>query len=139
MIRSRKVKLIYQEITEYIINLLGVDKAFVFMGIKYIFEVQDEFDINEIVRLVEKQGLKEAELIMTMADKLRQEGRQQGRLEGIRDELIDTVAILLSKKLKLSNGNLDGRLKELDIEKLRKIRDNIFEISLLEDLDKYIN
>ncbi|MFI5359678.1 MAG: hypothetical protein ACHQYO_06465 [Halanaerobiales bacterium] len=84
---------------------------------------------------------------MTMADKLRQEGRQQGlqegiqkgRLEGIRDELIDTVAILLSKKLDLCNGNLDVKLRELDIEKLRRIRDNILEISSLEDLDKYIN
>lgn len=101
MIRSKKINLVYKEITNYIIKLVEIDQEFVFQGIKYTFEVQEEFDLRSIAKLLEEQGFKEGDIIMTMAEKLRQEGRQEEKIEIARNMLKNDMAI--EQVIKLTN------------------------------------
>jgi len=49
--------------------------------------------------------------------------------------------VLLNKKFKTEvlPVGLSSKIESFDIEQLRKIRDNIFEISSLKDVEKYVN
>lgn len=114
MIKSDKIKLIYREIKDYIVKLENVDQEFLFQGIKYIFEVQEEFDVKAFAKSLKKQGIKEGDLLMTMAEKLRQEGRQEGKIEIVINMLksgMDIEQII--------------KLTELDEEKVRLLKDEI--------------
>jgi predicted transposase/invertase (TIGR01784 family) len=109
--------------------------------IKYILNTRDDLTINSLKEAVKQTIPERSEDIMTLAERLREEGKKEGKIEGQREELMDTIYIQLNKKLKLNTlpDELSGRIKLLEIEQLRRIRDNIFDITSLDDIKKYLN
>jgi len=75
----------------------------------------------ELKDMVEQTLPERSGLIMTLADRLKEEGKK----EGMKEELIKTVNVLLNKKLKANEFSIDPKR----INSLKKIRDNIFDIS----------
>ena len=72
---------------------------------------------------------------MTIAEQLRKEGEQRGE----RKVLIETVTILLEKKFKYNlPNNILKKIAVADIEKLLKIRDNIFDIQNLDEVKQIL-
>ncbi|WP_015295704.1 DUF4351 domain-containing protein [Tepidanaerobacter acetatoxydans] len=67
---------------------------------------------------------------MTLADKLREEGREA---------LIKTAIKLLTKKFGSLPEEIRVRISKLDLVTLEVIIDGIFEYESLEDVKKYIN
>jgi predicted transposase/invertase (TIGR01784 family) len=112
--------------------------------IRYLINTREDLTVSTLKDIADKTIPERSEDIMTLADKLREEGKREGIKEGIKEgmkeELVETVGVLLNKRLNLKETKrLGERIKSLDIEQLRKIRDNIFEIASLEDLEKYVN
>jgi hypothetical protein len=104
--------------------------------IKCIINTCEDLKLIELKDMVKQILPERSGLIMTLADRLKEEGKK----EGIKEELIETVNVLLNKKLKQNELSIDRkRINSLDIETLKKIRDNIFDISSMDDLEKYIN
>lgn len=60
--------------------------------------------------------------------------------KGKTEELIDTVMIQLKKKFKLDiiPTEIQQKIKSAQIDQLKKIRDDIFDITSLEDALKYL-
>jgi|SRR5690554_5239432 len=108
--------------------------------IRYIINTREDLKMIELKDMVEQTLPERSGLIMTLADRLKEEGKKEGIKEGIKEGLIETVNVLLNKKLKANELSIDlKRINSLDIGTLKKIRDNIFDISSLDDLEKYIN
>ena len=94
---------------------------------------------------------------MSIADKLREEGKlagikegfldglKEGIREGRKEELIETISILIKDKLQMDKlpKNLESKLNKLDLIVLKEIRTgllkNIIAIESLEDLEKHLN
>jgi predicted transposase YdaD len=111
---------------------------------RYILNTRDDITIDDLKKTVEEIIPERSENIMTVADRLKKEGEIKGQIKGERkDKRIKkyTISVLLNKKLKLneSSNELSGKIDSLDLEQLRRIRDNIFDIASLEDIKKYIN
>lgn len=94
---------------------------------------------------------------MSIADKLREEGKlvgiKEGFLEGLKEgikegrkeEIIETILILIKNKLPINKfpKNIESKLNKLDLIILTEIRTNliknIINIDSLEDFKKYLN
>jgi len=94
---------------------------------------------------------------MSIADKLREEGKlvgiKEGFLEGLKEgikegrkeEIIETILILINNKLPKNKfpKNIESKLNKLDLIILTEIRTNliknIINIDSLEDFKKYLN
>jgi predicted transposase YdaD len=108
---------------------------------RYILSTRDDLTIDDLKEAVEEIIPERSENIMTVADRLKKEGERKGEKKGAIKELKYTISVLLNKKLKLneSSNELSSKIDSLDLEQLRRIRDNIFDIASLEDITKYIN
>ncbi|MFW5972317.1 MAG: hypothetical protein ACOCRL_02395 [Bacillota bacterium] len=102
----------------YLLLVILVLKLFN-ITLKNIFEMKpEEFDMKELEKLLKEEGLEEVDIIMSMADKLRREGREEGIKEG---------------KLKIARNMIENnidiqqiiRLTELDEEKIKILKEEI--------------
>ena len=117
-------------------------------GMEYILEIKDyDFDVmHDKVNLIIPER---SETFMSTANKLREEGKLDGIKKGIKEgrkqELIETISILIKDKLPIDKlpDNLESKLNKLDLIVLREIRTDllkdIINIESLEDLEKYLN
>jgi predicted transposase/invertase (TIGR01784 family) len=79
--------------------------------VKYYFEARDDVDQHEVVRLTRKHlSEKEAEVVMTTADRLRKEGRvegkKEGRIEGLKEAALNLLKSGLDPQFVASNTKL---------------------------------
>lgn len=115
---------------------------------KYILEIKDyEFDImyNKVNLII----FEKSETFMSTANNLREEGKldgiKEGMKEGRKQELIETISILIKDKLPIDKlpDNLESKLNKLDLIVLREIRTDLLKdiitIKSLEDLEEYLN
>ena len=65
--------------------------------------------------------------------------QEEGKEEGKKEQLQETVFKLLSRKLGMLPEDYKTSLKELEKEELEIVRDAIFDIEKLDDLEKYLN
>lgn len=121
----------------------GIEYFETFM--RYILNVGHKLtkkDIEDIIEKVENTYPEGSEVVMTLAEILKQEGREEGELRGIEKgenrALAKTAIRLLTKRF----GTLpeDARLKieKLDTVTLEIIIDEILEYKSLEDAKKYL-
>jgi len=121
--------------------------------IRYILSAGQKLtkeDVNDIVENVEKTYPEGSEVVMTLAEQLRQEGRQEGIQEGIqkgiqkgrqeekKETLSKTAIRLLIRKFGKLPEETKNKILQLETEVLEIIIDSIFEYESLEDLKKYI-
>lgn len=113
--------------------------------IKYIFSARTDLTketANEIMSKLETNYPEGSEVIMTLAEKFRDEGLEEGIMKGIeegrRKEKIDTAIKLLIRKFGFLPENLKEGIRELDSPTLEVIIDGIFETNSLDDIKKYL-
>nr|WP_319493586.1 hypothetical protein [uncultured Desulfobacter sp.] len=91
--------------------------------LRYLFSTMDDISAETIKGIAEKAlSKKEGEYIMTLAEKLRQEGKIEGKQEGLRD------AIELGMTLKFPdhmNEVMEQVTNLNDLEALKKIKEAI--------------
>jgi len=82
-----------------------------------------------------KNKLKGAIRMTKIAEMLIQEGKAEGKAEG----KVELIIKQLKKRFNKIPEFYVKRMYELNIDKLEKIGENIFDIKKIEDLDKYFN
>jgi len=102
-------------------------------------------DVEDIIKKVETNYPEGSEVVMTLAEVLRQEGRQEGIQEGRQEEKNETlyktykIAIrLLTKRFGKLPDEMRDKISQLDVESLEIIIESIFDYEKLEDVKKYI-
>ena len=141
---------IFADILELIKKLNDAESILEYFttGMKYILEIKDyDFDVmhNKVNLIIPERS----ETFMSTANKLREEGKldgiKEGMKEGRKQELIETISILIKDKLPLDKlpDNLESKLNKLDLIVLREIRTDLLKdiitIESLEDLEEYLN
>jgi len=141
---------IFADILELIKKLNDAESILEYFttGMKYILEIKDyDFDVmhNKVNLIIPERS----ETFMSTANKLREEGKldgiKEGMKEGRKQELIETISILIKDKLPIDKlpDNLESKLNKLDLIVLREIRTDllkdIINIESLEDLEEYLN
>ncbi|GAQ25683.1 Rpn family recombination-promoting nuclease/putative transposase [Tepidanaerobacter syntrophicus] len=125
---------------------------------RYIFSVDKSLtssDVSKIVKKIETTYPEGSEVVMTLAEKLREEGLKEGLKEGLekgmekglekglekgkREERITTAIKLLTKKFGPLPEELKSKISKLDSVTLEIIIDGIFDYESLDDVKKYIN
>ncbi|MGB4503483.1 MAG: DUF4351 domain-containing protein, partial [Syntrophaceticus sp.] len=114
--------------------------------VRYIFNVRGDIgpkDIETIAVKIENTYPEGSDIMMTLAEKLKEEGREKGLKEGLekgkRDETLSTAIKLLTKKFGPLPKELKSKIAKLDSVTLEIIIDGIFDYESLEDVKKYIN
>lgn len=117
---------------------------------RYIFSARTDLTTNDmdiIINKIENTYPEGSEVVLTLAEKLRAEGRERGREEGIKkgrvegrtEALVETAIKLLTKKFGSLPAELKIKISKLDTATLELVIDNIFEYQSLEDAKKYIS
>lgn len=84
--------------------------------LRYILSVRNDIDKDEMVQIADQISVEGSELVMTIAEQLRQEGRQEGRQE----EITKVVKNAIVKGMEVEDiVELTGLTKK-DIDKVRK-------------------
>lgn len=104
---------------------------------KYLLNVGKRLkkeDIEDIIKKVETSYPEGSEVVMTLAEKFREEGELRGRKE----ERVKTATRLLTRKFGALPEDIKGRIQQLDADTLEVLIDGIFEYKSLEDTKKYL-
>ena len=113
-------------------------------AMRYIINIR-EISIQNLKTKVNKTIPERSGDLMSLGEKLRKEGRKEGRIEGLKEgkleNLRETISIQLTKKLNINKmpDQISQKINSANIEELEKIRDNIFEIDSLDEVKKYLN
>ena len=80
---------------------------------------------------------------MTIAEQLVKEGEQKGLEKGLEKgmekELMDTVRVLIKKKFNIElHQDIEDKIETANKRSLIEIRDNIFEINSLEEVEQIL-
>ena len=111
------------------------------IGLKYILEIKDYdldiYDLEMIQKKVNKIIPERSDALVTIADRLREEGMKKGKEE----EIIETITVLLGQKLEFNEfpDNLKKKLNKADLDTLILIRNNLLQINSLKELESYLN
>jgi predicted transposase/invertase (TIGR01784 family) len=135
------------KMAEYLVQLKDRQTGTKYFEIlmRYIFNAKPNFSketANEIKSNIETTYPEGSEVIMTLAEKLREEGkkegRQEGRQEGKKEGLIDSAIRVLRVKFGALPQNTIKQIEKLSVEKLELLIDDILLYEKLEDVDKYL-
>jgi len=125
----------------------GIEYFETFM--RYIFNVGQKLakgDIEDIIKKFEKTYPEGSEVVMTLAEVLRQEGKEEGKKKKKKkkkkkekkETLYKTAIRLLTKRFGKLPEEIKNKISQLDVYNLEIIIDGIFEYDNLEDVKKYI-
>lgn len=125
--------------TEYLRELdnkqTGIEYFETFM--RYILNAGQKLtkeDIEDILGKIEKTYPEGSEVVMTLAEKFREEGELRGQTKA----LSKTATRLLTKKFGKLPEEVKNKIPQLDAEILEIIIDSIFEYESLDDAKKYL-
>ncbi|MDQ2087075.1 DUF4351 domain-containing protein [Herbivorax sp. ANBcel31] len=104
-------------------------------------------DVNDIVENIEKTYPEGSEVVMTLAEQLREEGKlkgiEEGKQEGLEEgqtkALSKSAIRLLTKKFGKLSEETKSKIEKLDSITLEIIIDQIFEYKTLDDAKKYFD
>jgi predicted transposase/invertase (TIGR01784 family) len=120
---------------------------------RYIFSVRADLttkNVNEIIDKIGNTYPEGSEVVMTLAEQFRKEGREKGMMEGLEKgmmeglekgevkALVNTVIKLLTKKFGTLPEELKTEISKLDTITLEVIIGDILEYQSLEDVRKYV-
>ena len=136
------IESIYKMI-EYLIELedkqTGIEYFETLM--KYVFNARVDLTKEAIIKVMDKiestypEG---SDLVMTLAEKFREEGKEKGIEIGEVKSLIKTTIRLLTKKFGVLPDKTKEKISKLDADTLEIIIVEIFEYKNLEDINKYL-
>lgn len=110
-------------------------------------KVLGERDITQIIDDIEYIYPEGSEVVMTIADILREEGMKKGMKKGIqkgmqkgiqkgkKDALVETAINLLTKRFGEIPSDIIERINQLEVEDINMIIDSIFEFQTIEDVE----
>ena len=138
--RKYNVRLFYKAfrlIVELINKMQDKEKADeVFeMCIKYLLNVRDDIEIEELERTANEESVERGELIMSIAEKLREEGIEKGKIEGKKEIAINVLSRRFGNEL---TEELKEKIRHADDETINYIGDNLLEITI-EELKEILN
>lgn len=133
--------------TEYLRELdnkqTGIEYFETFM--RYVLNAGQKLtkeDIEDIINKVEKTYPEGSEVVMTLAERFREEGKMQGLEQGLKEgetkALVKTTIRLLTKKFGTLTEDARAKIEKLDAVTLEIIIDEILEYKSLEEVKKYI-
>ena len=94
--------------------------------LRYVFGVKSEFTREDLLSIANQVSRKGSELIMTLAEQLRQEGRLEGKLEGKLEGRLETTTEIIKNALAMSMKAEDIiKLTGLTMEELDKIKNEM--------------
>ncbi|PNR94328.1 hypothetical protein X924_06675 [Petrotoga sp. 9PWA.NaAc.5.4] len=97
--------------------------------LKYLLDTKDDIEIEEMEKVAKEESVERGELIMSIAEKLREEGIEKGKLEE-RKELV--LEILNQRFGKEFNKELEGKIRKANEEVINKIKKNILKVTIEE-------
>ncbi|PNR95375.1 hypothetical protein X924_05125 [Petrotoga sp. 9PWA.NaAc.5.4] len=99
--------------------------------LKYLLDTKDDIEIEEMEKVAKEESVERGELIMSIAEKLREEGIkkgiEKGKLEGEKELAIE---ILNQRFGKGFDKELEEKIKKANEEEINKIKKNILKITL---------
>lgn len=110
-------------------------------AIRYIMNAGQRLtkeDVYEIIRKVEKTYPEGSEVVMTLAEKFREEGKLQGIQEGKTKALAKTAIRLLTKRFGILREDTRAKIERLDAVTLEIIIDEILEYKSIEGVNRYL-
>ena len=109
------------------------------MCIKYLLNVRDDIEIEELERTAKEESVERGELIMSIAEKLREEGIEKGikkgKIEGKKEISINVLSQRFGNEL---TEELTEKIRNADDETINYIGDNLLEITI-EELKEILN
>ena len=116
---------------------------------KYVFNARVDLTKEVIIKVMDKiestypEG---SDLVMTLAEKFREEGKKEGKEEGKeegieigeRKSLVKTTIKLLTKKFGALPDETKEKISKLDADTLEIIIVEIFEYTSLDEINKYL-
>jgi predicted transposase YdaD len=105
------------------------------MCIKYLLNVRDDIEIEELERTAKEESVERGELIMSIAEKLREEGIKKGKIEGKKEIAINVLSQRFGNEL---TEELTEKIRNADDETINYIGDNLLEITI-EELKEILN
>ncbi len=105
------------------------------MCIKYLLNVRDDIEIEELERTAKEESVERGELIMSIAEKLREEGIEKGKIEGKKEIAINVLSRRLGNEL---TEELKEKIRNAEDETINYIGDNLLEITI-EELKEIMN
>jgi hypothetical protein len=120
--RFYKAFKLFVELTNKILDKEKADEVFE-MCLKYLLETKDDIEIEEMEKIAKEESVERGELIMSIAEKLREEGKLEERKE--------LVVKLLTKRFgKEFSKELQGKILKTDEKTIDYIMDNLLEITI---------
>lgn len=118
--------------------------------LRYIFTVAKDFtkkEMAQMIREIETTQPKGSEVVMTLADILRQEGREEGRQEGRQEgmeiggakALSETAILILTDKFGALPKELREGILQSDLESLKVLLMNSYKFDQLDEVKRYIH
>ncbi len=125
--KIKDIKIVYEEIISFVISENGVDRDIFQLGLNYISDSREEFSyyiLNE--RLKFKGMKKEADIVITAADKLKFKGERE------------LFKRLVKGNFDQTNDELMNLIDKVDIKKIEELSDRIFKIKDVQELEYYL-
>lgn len=112
---------------------------------RYIFSARADLTkkaVNEMMNEIETTYPEGSAIVMTLAEKFREEGKEEGMEKGLAlgetNSLIKTNIRLLTKKFGALPEDVKSGISKLDVDTLELITIEIFEYESLDDIKKYL-
>ncbi len=107
--------------------------------VKYILNTGKEISLNELNEKAKKFSSEGSEIIMTIAERLIEEGRKEGRKEGKKENMHEMIEFALDIKYGMSSKFLVKDIRKIDdYDKLKEIKKAIKSYDTLEELTNNI-
>ena len=101
--------------------------------LKYLLDTKDDIEIEEMEKVAKEESVERGELIMSIAEKLREEGIEKGiekgKLEGEKELVLEILNQRFGEKF---NKELEGKIKKANEEVINKIKKNILKVTIEE-------
>ncbi|WP_240468681.1 Rpn family recombination-promoting nuclease/putative transposase [Gracilibacillus sp. YIM 98692] len=132
-----------QRSTEYLLELEDQTTAIQYFEtfFRYIFHTAGELtdqDFRDIIEHVEKTYPEGSELVMTLAERFQEKGRQQGIHQGETKALAKTAIKLIAKYIAPVPEKMAEQIKKQDISTLETIIENVYEHQNLKEIERYL-
>jgi len=106
--------------------------------VRYIMSARKDITFEDVYSAVQEISLEGSDILMTIAEKLINEGMEKGMEKGFLNAKSETAINLLSKKFGVLPNETKNKIQHADAETLNRILDHIFDLTSLEDVDHFM-
>jgi len=94
-------------------------------------DTKDDIEIEEMEKIAKEESVERGELIMSIAEKLREEGMEKGIEKGKLEERKELIIEILNQRFgKEFDKELEEKIKKANEEEINKIKKNILKITI---------